>query len=61
MNKSRLGEIVHLFLSLHELDEKGENESEEADRIRDQIDPLWDASTDAEKQIVQLVSESLFQ
>lgn len=52
-------EILRLMLQFHLLMNAGQGNTHEADKLQDQIDPLWDKCSDKEREVLGLVSEAL--
>lgn len=58
--KSAIWVYANLLLRLHEMIARGEDESEEADAIRDRMDIAWYMMTREERERVGLLSEDLY-
>lgn len=53
-------QVLHCYLRLHQLTVEGRDESPDADTIRDSLDLLWRALSEAERGSVQGLSADLF-
>ena len=65
MNESRLAkdafhESVHLLMRLHELTRSGQEESEAADHIRENMESPWEAMSDEERMRIRGLSADLY-
>lgn len=59
--KSAYDAYIRLSLRLHILDGQGRLESEEAEALRDQMDPLWYAMSQQERDLSGAFSEQIYQ